>query len=187
MEGEAALGATRTDAELAGAGDRAAFARLVRTHHRSMERVAYVIVGEGPAAEDAVQSAWLIAWQRIPGLREPARVGAWLVAIAANEARQLARKRRRASVREIELEAPPRVESSAAAPADPADTDGIDRLALADALRRLSAEDRALLAMRYVGGFDAEELGRMTGRSPSGVRGRLSRLTSRLRRDLSDG
>ncbi|MDH5244387.1 MAG: hypothetical protein OEX05_10675 [Chloroflexota bacterium] len=37
----------RSDAELAGAGDRPAFARLVRTYHRPMERVAYVITGEG--------------------------------------------------------------------------------------------------------------------------------------------
>lgn len=181
MEGDGAIRATRTDADLAAAGDRAAFARLVLAHNRSMERVAYVIVGEGQAAQDAVQSAWLTAWQRIPGLRDRGSVGAWLVAIAANEARQLARKRRRAVVRELDLNEMSGAQQEAATPMD-----GIDRVDLAQALHRLSEDDRELLALRYVAGFDAAELGRLTGRSASGVRGRLSRLTTRLRRDLTD-
>lgn len=182
MQGNAVVGITGTDAQLAAAGDRAAFARLVATHNRPMERVAYVIVGETHGAQDAVQSAWLIAWQRIPGLREPGRVGAWLVAIAANEARQFARKSRRASVRELDLG------ELSDAGSEPSVTDGgIARVDLVRALDRLPPQDRELLALRYVAGFDAEELGRLTGRSPSGVRGRLSRLTSRLRRDLTDG
>jgi RNA polymerase sigma-70 factor (ECF subfamily) len=182
MEADAILGATRTDADLASAGDRAAFGRLVVAHNRSMERVAYVIVGDAHAAQDAVQSAWLTAWQRIPNLREPGRVGAWLVAIAANEARQLARKRQRRSVRELDLEA-----TSATRHEPTVATEGIARLDLVAALRRLRPEDRELLALRYVAGFDAAELGRLTGRSASGVRGRLSRLTSNLRKDLTHG
>jgi RNA polymerase sigma-70 factor (ECF subfamily) len=182
MEGEAILGATRTDADLASAGDRAAFARLVVAHNRSMERVAYVIVGDVQATQDAVQSAWLTAWQRIPSLREPGRVGAWLVAIAANEARQIARKRRRTSVRELHLETTPEPHREPTMPSD-----GIERVDLVQALGRLRPEDRELLALRYVAGFDAAELGRLTGRSPSGVRGRLSRLTTNLRKELNRG
>jgi DNA-directed RNA polymerase specialized sigma24 family protein len=67
MDGEATIGVMRSDAELAGAGDRPAFARLVRTYHRPMERVAYVITGEGQLAQDAVQSAWLVAIAPIAG------------------------------------------------------------------------------------------------------------------------
>ncbi len=181
MDSEATIGAMRSDAELAGAGDRSAFARLVTSHHRSMERVAYVITGEGQLTQDAVQSAWLIAWQRIPGLRQPERVGAWLLAIAANEARQLVRKRRRTAVREIELEP-----SAIAVSASPVTDGAIERVDLQQALTQLSAGDRELLALRYVGGLDAAEVGRLTGRSASGVRGRLSRITSRLRGDLTD-
>ena len=40
-------------------------------------------------------------------------------------------------------------------------------LDLADAMRRLSADDRALLALRYVADFDSTELGRALGMSPS--------------------
>ena len=51
----------------------------------------------------------------------------------------------------------------------------------------LDPEDRELLAMRYVAGFDATELSSVIGLSPPGTRARLSRLLARLRQDLSDG
>ena len=64
---------------------------------------------------------------------------------------------------------------------------GIDSLDLRAALARLSPDDRALLAMRYVAGFNATELAEALGITPSGTRNRLERLTSRLREDLSHG
>ena len=57
---------------------------------------------------------------------------------------------------------------------------------LAVAMRRLSTEDRTLLAMRYVVGFDATEIGRAMGISASGVRSRLARAAARLRSELGD-
>ena len=57
---------------------------------------------------------------------------------------------------------------------------------LAHALARLDAEDRALIAMRYLAGLGSDEIARATGRSASGVRARLSRLLARLRQELSD-
>ena len=62
---------------------------------------------------------------------------------------------------------------------------GIDNMDLDSALDRLDPEERALLAMRYVAGFDATELAAALGISPSGTRTRLERLLSRLRRDLA--
>ncbi len=47
---------------------------------------------------------------------------------------------------------------------------------LANALAGLDPDDRALLALRYVAGFDSNELARVTGLSPSGTRARLARL-----------
>ena len=166
------------DVQLAAAGDTAAFARLVTRHHADMARVAYVITGDAGLAEDAVQSAWLTSWARLPSLREPSRVRPWLFAIVLNEARQIMRRRRRVAVVEID----PNIR--AAATADPAT--GIARLDLVRALAHLDPDDRALLALRYVAGLDAVELGAATGRSASGTRARLSRLTARLRKELGD-
>lgn len=84
-----------TVVRLAADGDEAAFARLVEEHHAAMAKVAYVICGDAEATRDAVQSAWAIAWRRLASLRDPAQVRAWLVAIAANEARGALRRGRR--------------------------------------------------------------------------------------------
>src|SRR5258706_752050 len=79
----------------AASGDTVAFTRLVVEHNPAMARVAYVVCGDVELARDAVQVAWSIAWRRLGNLRDPEHVRSWLVAIAANEARQQVRRRRR--------------------------------------------------------------------------------------------
>lgn len=164
-------------------GSEAAFTELVALHHRDLQRVAYVICRDPDLAEDAVQAAWAIAWRRIRDLRDPDRVRPWLVAIAANEARAIVRRRSRGVI-EIAVadigELPPRRAS--------ATPEGrIDSLDLARAMAALNPTDRALLALRFVAELDSVEIGRALGLSPSGARGRLSRLLVRLREVLSDG
>src|SRR5436305_11897788 len=159
--------------QLAADGDEAAFAGLVNQHHAAMTRVAYVVVGDADLARDAVQSAWSIAWRRLKTLRDPARVGPWLVAIAANEARHAARSSRRATIVDIS-EALDR----SGAP-DPADAIGM--VDLERALRGLRPDDRALIALRFVAGLDSTEIAVQLGISPSGTRSRLARLLDRLR------
>lgn len=163
---------------LATAGDETAFARIIQAHHDDMARVCFVICGDLDIAEEAVQAAWPIIWRKLASLRDPDRLRPWLVSIAANEARQLIRRRRRRAVVEISVVA------TATPGVDPALR--IGDLDLANALARLDPDDRALLALRYVAGFDSTELGRALGRSPSGTRARLARLLERLRTELSD-
>ena len=55
---------------------------------------------------------------------------------------------------------------------------------LRNMLERLDPDDRALLAMRYILGFNATELASAIGISPSGTRTRLERLVARLRQEL---
>jgi DNA-directed RNA polymerase specialized sigma24 family protein len=64
---------------------------------------------------------------------------------------------------------------------------GIDTLDLLAAMDRLEPEDRALIAMRYVLGFDATELAAAIGLSPPGTRARLARILGRLRKELGHG
>jgi RNA polymerase sigma-70 factor, ECF subfamily len=158
-------------------GEGEAFTELVEQHHAELVRIAYAITGDLDAARDSAQLAWIKAWQRLPSVREPSRLRAWLIAIAANEARQHLRAYRRRHVREIApagQDEPPRNDTIASA----------DRLDLDAALVRLDPADRALLAMRYLAGLSAEEIGLATGLTASGVRTRCSRLIARLREDL---
>ena len=163
--------------DLAATGDDVAFARIVADHHEDMRRVSAVVCGDDAVAEEAVQAAWPIAWRKLGSLRDSARIRPWLVSIAVNEAKQLMRKRRRRA--EIEVVADPSDEPGGVDPAT-----GIDAIDLDRALDRLDPDDRALLAMRYVAGFDASELSVAIGLSPSGTRTRLERLLKRLREEL---
>jgi RNA polymerase sigma-70 factor (ECF subfamily) len=163
----------------AAAGDRVAFARIVEAHHGDMARVAYVVCGDQEMAEDAVQAAWSIAWRKLRTLRDPERLRPWLVSVAANEARQMVRREHRISVVEIDVGSLP---TSAPDPSE-----GIDRLDLVNAVSHLKPEDRVLLALRYVARLESSEISPLVGMSPSGVRGHLSRVLGRLRRELRDG
>jgi RNA polymerase sigma factor (sigma-70 family) len=156
-------------------GDETAFARIVATHNDDMTRVAYVICHDTELAHEAVQDAWSIAWRQIGKLREPERLRSWLVAIAANEARQIMRRQRRRTVVELKVEPAELREGSTIW------TGSVD---LRNALKKLSVEDRQLLALRYVAGIDSFELSRVTGLSPSGTRARLQRILAVLRSEL---
>ena len=157
------------------AGDEAAFTRLIAAYHADMLRVAFVITGDADVASDAAQLAWQTAWRKLGSLREPDRIRSWLVAIAANEARQLTRHQRRRGVVEI------------AALPEPLGTDpaaGITRLDLVNALARLKPEDRELIAMRYVLGLDSFEIAAARRKSASGTRARIARVLAELRKEL---
>src|SRR4029079_18862218 len=129
---------------LAADGDELAFARIVDAHHADMTSVCFVVTGgDAELTEEAVQSAWPIAWRKLGAVRDPARLRPWLVSIAVNEARQLLRGRRRQALHQGPLDA-------SVEPGTPDLSFAISAIDLRKALARLSPDDRALLAMRYV-------------------------------------
>ena len=160
------------------AGDENAFARIVNEFHDDMCRVSYVICQDTELAHESVQEAWSIAWHQLPRLREPERLKSWLVAIAANEARQTMRRLRRRNVTELKVDRSSKDDGS---------TVWLGNVDLRNALKRLNAEDRQLLALRYVAGLDSTELSRVTGLSASGTRAKLQRLLAGLRSELESG
>jgi RNA polymerase sigma-70 factor (ECF subfamily) len=164
----------------AAAGDEIAFRRLISEHHDDMRRVSAYVSGDLAIAEEATQAAWVIAWKRLRDVREPSHLRPWLITVAANEAKKLLRKRRTRARFEVATDA-----SREPGGIDPAS--GVSGLDLREAISRLDPDDRALLAMRYVAGFDSNELAEATGKKPAAIRQRLKRLTDRLREDLSDG
>ncbi len=170
--------ALESTVQLAAAGDEAAFARIVAAYRDEMVRVAYVACGDRDLAQDAAQAALWVAWRKLPMLRDPERLRPWLLKVALNESRKLARHRRRHAV--VDLTEP--IEQRPVS--DP--TTGIGTLDLARALAGLSGDDRALVALRYVADLDSTQIGGLLGKSASGVRSRLARVLERLRKDLDD-
>jgi RNA polymerase sigma-70 factor (ECF subfamily) len=172
-----ALG-TESTVRRAAAGNEAAYVRLEHEHYAPMVRAAYVITGDAELAREATQIAWTKAWHRLGSLHQPDRVRSWLVAIAANEARQLIRGEYRRAVHE-----------TAAPQDDPDRSDPAWRIELMDlkrAVRRLPPDEQSLLSMRFAAGLDSSQIGEQSGMSASGVRSRIARILERLRIDLDD-
>jgi RNA polymerase sigma factor (sigma-70 family) len=163
-------------------GDEVSFARIVAAYHDDMARVSYVVCGDADLAQEAVQVAWPLVWRKLGSLRDPDRLRPWLIAVAANEAKRLARRRGRRFLREIALEP----ELGAATPLGPDPSSRVAEIDLANALATLDATDRMIVAMRYAGGLTSAEIGQAIGMTAGGVRARLGRLLQRLRTELSD-
>jgi RNA polymerase sigma factor (sigma-70 family) len=164
----------------AAAGDDVAFADIVAAYDDDMVRIAYLVTGDVAFAHEAVASAWGIAWRKLRTLRDDDHLRPWLAAVTANEARQLLRRQRRRTIREIPMDAV--AEWAGSGSAGGADMT-IDLMA---ALLSLTTEDRAIVAMRYALGLSSAEIGHAIGLSAPGVRSRLARALARLKQELGD-
>jgi RNA polymerase sigma-70 factor, ECF subfamily len=69
------------------AGDRAAFAGLVRRHGGALLRFARLFVRESSAAEEVVQDTWMAVLEGLDGFEGRASFKTWLYRILANRAR----------------------------------------------------------------------------------------------------
>jgi RNA polymerase sigma-70 factor (ECF subfamily) len=163
-------------------GDEVAFARIVAAHHDDMVRVCFLVTADVDLAQEAAHLAWPIAWRRLRTLRDAARLRAWLVTVAANEARHLLKRRRVQAGRVKAID----VTTWEALPDPNAPTPDVERMDLLTALQALQPDDRTIVAMRYGLGMSSTEIGRAIGMSPAGIRSRLARALKQLRQELED-
>jgi RNA polymerase sigma-70 factor (ECF subfamily) len=152
-------------------GDRAAFASLYHRFARVVHAVALARVRPADAA-DVVQDVFLIAFERLAALREPAAFPGWLLQIARNRAVDRAREPRPA-------------DDPVDFAADPVPT-AEAREAL-EAIRALPEAYRETLIMRLVEGLTGPEIAEQTGLSPGSVRVNLHRGMMILRERLGAG
>jgi RNA polymerase sigma factor (sigma-70 family) len=65
-------------------GNRAAFEQIVTRYQSLVCSLAYSATGSLERSEDLAQETFVAAWQRLPSLREPEKLRAWLCGIARN-------------------------------------------------------------------------------------------------------
>ncbi|MEV0898796.1 sigma-70 family RNA polymerase sigma factor [Actinoplanes sp. NPDC049802] len=141
---------------------------------------AAVLLGAGADADDVVQEAFVKAYRQLDRFRGEAGFKAWLLAIVANETRNLVRSRRRreglwlrAAVREDPLPLEPDPAESAMA--------GERRRVLVEQLRALDRRDRDVLVCRYLLDLSEAETAVTLGLPRGTVKSRTSRALTRLR------
>jgi RNA polymerase sigma-70 factor (ECF subfamily) len=130
------------------------------------------LVRDRELAQDLLQDTLLAAYASRDQLAEVSNREAWLFGIARHRALNAHRRRRR-GLRALDRLRLVRREYAA----DPAEA-----AATRDLLERyLDADDRALVILRYLHGFDSSELAQVFSTTPEAIRQRLSRLRRRLR------
>lgn len=160
--------------------DPAALDRLTRCYAERLLAAGRRHCRTADEARDAVQDALLVATTRLDSFRGDGSLEGWLVRVVASACGRLRRGAKNDPERhdpDVELAAP------AASPEDDAARREVGER-LQEALLALGPEDRLVVLLAEVDGFDAPEIAARLGVTPGAVRTRLSRLRGRLREAL---
>lgn len=169
------------------AGKPEAYAELVRAHTGIALRAARAL-GAGADAEDVVQQAFFKAYCALGRFRDGAAFRPWLLSIVANETRNTVRtagRQRSLADREAAFTEAEPPESPAADPAVAALANE-RRVALLEALEKLSEDHRLVVTYRYLLEMDEPETAAALGWPRGTVKSRLSRALRRLGRLLPE-
>lgn len=162
------------------AGNSAPFAILVRRYQESLFRYAHGMAGDGDAAADLVQDAFIKAYRNLEGCQNPDRFGAWVFRILVNSCKDYLRspRRRRESLSD-DLPA-------TATDADPGLTfeQGELQTAINAALAALPFAQRQAFLLKHVEGHSYEEMAEMVGVSIPALKMRVLRAREALQESL---
>jgi RNA polymerase sigma-70 factor, ECF subfamily len=136
--------------------------------------LAFTMLNDRPAAEDAVQEASIKAWRKLPGLRDRAALLPWFLAIVANECRSVRRGRWWSVLKSPDI-------APAWSGGEPRSAEGLD---LERAIDRLGPEDRLPLLLHFYLDLTFEQVGIALGLSMTAARSRVYRSLDRLRVSL---
>ncbi len=159
-------------------GSEEAIEALFRTHWSRAWRAAYLIVHDGAAAEDIAQEAFLAAIRALDRFDRRRPFGPWLHRIVVNRAIDWARARALRHEVGSEVEDEP-------APAGGGES-GYSEDVVA-ALRSLSAEQRAVVVMRYLLEYTPGEIAAALDLPRGTVNSRLRRGLDQLGERLLEG
>lgn len=140
-----------------------------------MYRIAHRIVGRTSDAEDVRQEVFATVFGKPDRIPDPERYEAWLRRCTVNAA--IARVRRRGREEPVES---PVVASPEREPEDRA-VRREEATRLREALDRLAADDRAILALRFDEELTFAEIAETLDRPASTVKSRYARLLEELR------
>jgi RNA polymerase sigma-70 factor, ECF subfamily len=164
--------------ERARGGDHEAFAALVRLYDAKLRGLAFRVLGDRDRMDDALQEAYVRAFRALPRFRGDARMGTWLFRITYNACLdELARGRKVTHVPLDEL-----VEQASGEP-QPGEALA-HRSQVVTALRALPADERAVVFLVDVHGFDYAAAAEVVGVPVGTVASRLNRARQSLRRAL---
>ncbi|MDA9265036.1 sigma-70 family RNA polymerase sigma factor [Planctomycetota bacterium] len=159
-------------------GNRNAFHRLVTYHQRVAGGVAYGILGDIHLSADAVQEAFVKAWQSISMLKEDERFSAWFLSIVRSKALDLLRQRKRKAPEYAQ------VDSERDVSPDLGPLEKLESSEKAQRIRKLiedlPPEYREILLLKHQLDKSYLEIARILGSTPKAVESKLARARKLL-------
>jgi RNA polymerase sigma-70 factor (ECF subfamily) len=162
------------------AGDRERYAELVERYRDRYARYAARMLGSADAAEDAVQDAFVRAYDQLAQCEDPDKFVGWFFLILRNRCFAERRKSRGSAP----------LEAAAAFAAAERSEDGAEsaerRRALQLALLELTPEQREVFVLKHIEGLSYGEIAERLHTSVPSLKMRMHRAYDRLREELRD-
>jgi RNA polymerase sigma-70 factor (ECF subfamily) len=160
--------------ELARRGDREAFAILVHQVSDRLYAIAFRILRDPGAAEDALQNALVLTWRQLPRLRDLDRFEAWSQRILIHACYDESARTRewRASIRVLPVDGPAATDDTRLV---------ADRDELEQAFRHVPVDQRAVFVLHHYLGLPLVEIAELLGIPAGTARSRLFYATRALR------
>jgi RNA polymerase sigma-70 factor (ECF subfamily) len=144
LRAEAVTCMQRALVERARDGDLDAFSQLAKASFPKLDGIANLILRDSDRAQDAVQDALLRAWRDLRATRDPDAWDAWLRRLTVRACYDVARKQRRRTRMEVQVEPDPTTARTPDPTADVADRDWLGR-----ELIHLDIDQRAVIVLHY--------------------------------------
>ncbi|HMG19249.1 MAG TPA: RNA polymerase sigma factor [Gemmatimonadales bacterium] len=162
------------------AGDRERYAKLVERYRDRYARYAARMLGSADAAEDAVQDAFVRAYDQLAQCKDPNKFVGWFFLILRNRCFA----ERRSSRSKAPLEAADSV--AAADRADSSAEAAERRRALQLALLELTPDQREVFVLKHVEGLSYGEIAKQLSTSVPSLKMRMHRAYDKLREQLRE-
>jgi RNA polymerase sigma factor (sigma-70 family) len=168
--------ADSTSPSAAQAIDQRTFADLLRPLIEPGFRLAFAMLRDAQAAEDAVQEASFTAWRKVDHIRDRDRIRPWFLGVVANKCRNSRRQKWSTGVT-LGLS-----EELSVISEEERTLRGAD---LRRAVARLRHEDRLVIVLYFYLDMPLEDVAAVMGCSVGAARTRLHRCAQRLRPDIA--
>ncbi len=143
------------------------FTELYSTVYKELYRFAFCMMRQSHDAEDAVSEAVILAYENIQSLRKEEAFVAWIFQITANVCKHKLKDKNRT---EVELTENQKLYEE----------DRELQMDIHNALLGLDEEERCIVAMSALEGYNSVEIGKMMNMNPSTVRSKRKRAIEKL-------
>ncbi|WP_346318063.1 sigma-70 family RNA polymerase sigma factor [Chitinophaga sp. YIM B06452] len=161
------------------AGEKRLFELLIRRYNQRLYRIGMSILENEAEAEDAMQTAYINAYEHLPGFEQRSSFGTWLIRIMLNQCYEQKRKRRLILTN---FEQPDNFVSMSTAVNELANKELGN--ALRQAVAKLPEKYRLVFVLREIEDLSVRETSAALNIEESNVKVRLNRAKTMLRENL---